>query len=353
MKHLAIFLLLLTSCAAFDPQAAMDRKNYRNKLKAEKKIAEAVLLDPSILTARVKTDTIRMFTPAYAGASQTPFTQADMDSVGEVWERLRLSYQSALKFTILSKEEAEARAAQSASDLYDLRKMVCRFDPLLVVDGPLDQKIWVEGGYIKEFHVITPMRVDTVIHTPELKVEVNPQQVEKPDARSGKVWWLLLLIAVLLVVVRYGRAILRKLKIVIPWLPILLFIPAQAQHDMPPPMNMVGAGYNLEYSAKVREASAWTFAAGGIATFILAAANDTRGTAAPWVAGGLTFAAVFSLNLHSAKWENRAGDLWKCGYTPFTLYETIPDSVDAGPLKQYRVPDMIDDTKIHQPERFR
>jgi len=216
MKHLTIFLLLLTSCAAFNPQAAMDRKNYRNKLKAEKKIAEAVLLDPSILTARVNTDTIRMFTPAYAGASQTPFTQADFDSVGEVWERLRLSYQSALKFSILSKEEAEARAAQSASDLYDLRKMVCRVDPLLVVDGPLDQKIWVEGGYIKEFHVITPMRVDTVIHSPELKVEINPQQVEKPDARSGKVWWLLILIALVVLAVKYGRAIWGKAKT---WLP--------------------------------------------------------------------------------------------------------------------------------------
>ena len=124
-----------------------------------------------------------------------------------------------------------------------------------------------------------------------------------------------------------------------------LFGPSFGQdyHVPPPPMNVIGAGYNMEYAAKVRHE----------AEMSLRMAGDTRNTAAPWIMGGVTCAAVFSLNLHSAKWENRAGDLWQCGYSPTTLYESIPDSIGPGELKRYRIPRMIDGNKVHMPARFR
>jgi hypothetical protein len=128
---------------------------------------------------------------------------------------------------------------------------------------------------------------------------------------------------------------------------------AQLGHDMPPPVNVIGAGFNLEHSAKVREAAAWTFLAGSLATAALSQANGTRDSAAPWIAGTLTFGLAFSLNLHGLRWENRAADLWQCGYAPDYLYEAIPDSVGMEPPRQYKVPRMIDGKKIHLPGKFR
>ena len=141
-----------------------------------------------------------------------------------------------------------------------------------------------------------------------------------------------------------------------PSLAILLFAStccAQFGHEMPPPVNVVGAGFNLEHSAKSKEAAAWTFAAGVAVTAVLASAEGTKHTAAPWVSAGTFFTAAFSLNLHGLKWENRAADLWQCGYSPDHLYESIPDSLGAEPPRKYGVPAMINDTKIHLPGKFR
>lgn len=128
---------------------------------------------------------------------------------------------------------------------------------------------------------------------------------------------------------------------------------AQLNHDMPPPINIVGAGFNLEYSAKVREAATWTLLAGTIATVALSQANGTKGSAAPWIAGTLTFGTAVTLNLHGLRWENRAADLWQCGYSPNHLYESIPDSLGMDPPKYYDMPRMINRTKIHLPARFK
>ncbi len=128
---------------------------------------------------------------------------------------------------------------------------------------------------------------------------------------------------------------------------------AQFGHEMPPPVNVVGAGFNLEHAAKSKEAAAWTFLAGSAATVALSQANGTKGTAAPWIAGTLTFGAAFAMNLHGLKWENRAADLWQCGYSPTHLYESVPDSLGDDPPMRYRVPAMINETKIHLPVRMR
>lgn len=124
-------------------------------------------------------------------------------------------------------------------------------------------------------------------------------------------------------------------------------------HQMPPPMNMVGAGFNLEHAAKSRKASTYAFMAGGAITGILATANGTKGTAAPWITGTLTMGLSLSLNLHGLRWEDRAADLWQCGYSPDQLWETIPDSLGQGELRKVSIPEMIDGTKIHVPARFR
>jgi len=132
-----------------------------------------------------------------------------------------------------------------------------------------------------------------------------------------------------------------------------LKLSGQLNHDMPPQMNVVGAGFNLEHAAQSKKAGTYALLAGGALTGILATARGTKDGAAPWITGGLTLGLGVSLNLHGLRWENRAADLWQCGYTPFALYETIPDSVGDDPPRRYRLPAMIDGTKIHVPARFR
>jgi hypothetical protein len=139
---------------------------------------------------------------------------------------------------------------------------------------------------------------------------------------------------------------------------LLLLVPlpdlsAQLNHDMPPPINVVGAGFNLDYSAKSKQAAWYTILGGGALTAILATAEGTRGTAAPWVAGGLTMGVGVSLNLHGLRWERRAAALWKCGYSPHTLYEMVPDSLGDNPPREFRIPRMIENTPIHLPARMR
>ena len=124
-------------------------------------------------------------------------------------------------------------------------------------------------------------------------------------------------------------------------------------HQMPPPINMVGAGFNLEHAAVSRKAATYAFMAGGALTGILATANGTKGTAAPWITGSLTMGLSLSLNLHGLRWEDRAADLWQCGYSPDQLWETIPDSLGQGALRKVSIPRMIDGTKIRVPASFR
>lgn len=136
----------------------------------------------------------------------------------------------------------------------------------------------------------------------------------------------------------------------------LILGPAQAQrlsHDMPPPINIVGAGFNLEGAAKDKNIATWTAGLGLLTTGILYGLEDTRHTAAPWVVGGLTVGVSMSFNLSSGKWMNRAGDLWQCGYNPQTLYEQVADSLGDAPPKRVNVPRLIDGTKIRLPARMR
>lgn len=133
----------------------------------------------------------------------------------------------------------------------------------------------------------------------------------------------------------------------------LLATTLQAQHDMPPPINIVGAGFNLEGAAKDKNIATWTAGIGLLSTGILIAMDDTRHTAAPWMVAGVTVGVSMTFNLRSGKWMNRAGDLWQCGYSPQTLYEQVPDSLGDAPPRRVNVPALIDGTKIRLPARMR
>jgi len=124
-------------------------------------------------------------------------------------------------------------------------------------------------------------------------------------------------------------------------------------HQMPPPVNIVGAGFNLEYATKAKRASLVALMVGGGVTAILSTSEGTRATAAPWVAGGMTLGLSVGLNLHGLKWEERAADLWQCGYSPDALYESVPDSIGDDRPRKYQVPALIDGTKIRLPARMR
>lgn len=126
----------------------------------------------------------------------------------------------------------------------------------------------------------------------------------------------------------------------------------QQYHELPPPINIVGAGYNLEFASNQKKASVWTLGLGAFGTGLLFAMDDTRHTAAPWVVAGMTVGVSMTFSLSGLKWQGRSADLWKCGYSPVTLYESIPDSLGDDPPKRYLVPNMIDGTPIKLPARM-
>ena len=123
-------------------------------------------------------------------------------------------------------------------------------------------------------------------------------------------------------------------------------------HSMPPPVNMVGAGFNLEYAAKQKKVSTWTLGLGAIGTGLLLALPDTRHTAAPWVLGGMTVGVSMTFSLSGLKWQDRAADLWQCGYSPDALYESVPDSIGDDRPRMYQIPALIDGTPIKVPARM-
>ena len=124
-------------------------------------------------------------------------------------------------------------------------------------------------------------------------------------------------------------------------------------HSSPPVVNIVGAGLNLEGAAKDRRTGLWIALAGGALAAGMATNEDMADSPGPLVIGALT--AVFSLSftLSGLKWEDRAGDLLQCGYSPQYLYESVPDSVGSDPPRHYQLPAMIDNTPIRIPARFK
>lgn len=124
-------------------------------------------------------------------------------------------------------------------------------------------------------------------------------------------------------------------------------------HQMPPPENLVGAGFNIEYGAKCQKTALYTFLAGSAITGILATAEGTKGTAAPWIAGGLTLGASVGINLHGLKFAASGGRLLAMPYSPHEWYESMPDSIGDGQLRRLGFSDYLHGERIHIPGRIR
>lgn len=117
---------------------------------------------------------------------------------------------------------------------------------------------------------------------------------------------------------------------------ILWAIPAKCQpvdprlgkwHDLPPPMNIVNAGFLLEHSATTRRDATYVALAGLAAGAVLYSHNPTVGLAV----GGFAIGYSIHLNLRSAGSTRRAAQLLQIGYRAEYLYDVVPDSIDAHP----------------------
>lgn len=116
----------------------------------------------------------------------------------------------------------------------------------------------------------------------------------------------------------------------------LCAIPAKCQpvdprlgkwHDLPPPMNIVNAGFLLEHSATTRRDATYLALAGLAAGAVLYTQNPTVGL----VVGGVAVGYSIRLNLRSSSSTRRAAQLLQIGYRAEYLYDVVPDSIDAHP----------------------
>ena len=124
-------------------------------------------------------------------------------------------------------------------------------------------------------------------------------------------------------------------------------------HDLPPQMNIVGAGFNGEHGAKMQRASIYTILAGAVMTGTILHVQDGDQGPAPLVMGGLFLGAAVHLNLRGLKWEQRSYKLMQMGYTPNEYYDTLPDSVSTGDRAKLGLKDYMGGTPIHVPARFK
>ena len=126
----------------------------------------------------------------------------------------------------------------------------------------------------------------------------------------------------------------------------------QLNHDLPPTVNLVGSGFNQEFATEQKKVSVWTLGLGSLATGILFAMDDTRSTTAPWMVAGVTVGVSMTFSLSGLKWQDRSADLLKCGYSPNTLYEMVPDSIGDVRPRKMMLPALIDGTPVKIPARM-
>lgn len=100
----------------------------------------------------------------------------------------------------------------------------------------------------------------------------------------------------------------------------------QMYHQLPPPMNIVNAGYLLERSANTRRDATYSLLAGTATYLLLQEQNRT----VAGVGGGIGVGISVTLNLASCRFQRTASHLMLLGYGVNTRYDIVPDSVDAG-----------------------
>jgi|GEM_PF-6852382 hypothetical protein len=97
-------------------------------------------------------------------------------------------------------------------------------------------------------------------------------------------------------------------------------------HDLPPPANVVNAGFALEYAGHVKRDARWLRAAGTTIGAVLYTQNPVVGmvvAGASWLYGEV-------LGFRASKAEAEAGMLLKLGYSVHERYDLVPDSLDDG-----------------------
>lgn len=134
----------------------------------------------------------------------------------------------------------------------------------------------------------------------------------------------------------HGSVAIRALAIGLLLSAFLYAVPARCQpvdprlgkwHDLPPPMNVVNAGFLLEHSATTRRDATYVALLGLAAGAVLHTQNPTVGLAVGTMALGYTL----RLHLVSCKDQRRAAQLLQIGYRAEYLYDVVPDSIDAHP----------------------
>lgn len=102
----------------------------------------------------------------------------------------------------------------------------------------------------------------------------------------------------------------------------------QLWHDLPPPMNLVNAGFLLERSAKSERDATWiALATTGAGAVVYAAGSEPVGLA---IAGaGLSVGVV--LHMRGARHQRIAGRLLQLGYGVGVKYDLVPDRIDDLP----------------------
>lgn len=124
-------------------------------------------------------------------------------------------------------------------------------------------------------------------------------------------------------------------------------------HDLPPQMNLVGAGFNGEHGIRLQRAGVYAILSGAAIAGAVVYAQDGDQGPAPIVIGGLLTGLGVHLNLRGLKWEQRSYHLMQMGYSPNEYYDTLPDSLSDKDRSRLGIRDYMDGTPIHVPARFR
>lgn len=102
-------------------------------------------------------------------------------------------------------------------------------------------------------------------------------------------------------------------------------------HDLPPPANVVVAGYALVHTATTRRDAWWLRLGGAALAGALYAADEEHRLAAPLAIAGACFTYSIVLDFRGNKSLRYAGHHLQSGYNVNTRYDIVPDSQGEGP----------------------
>lgn len=335
-------LVLFTFCSVLFVGACSTTRKACER--ANGHMAKAVQMCPDLLTAKERVDTVTVYLPGSAGAGEGSYTQAEMDSVAHLCSTLLAAAQ---------RKVGEAYAANRKESAVEplvqrMRANLCDLQPVELNDSALILRIWTERGQLRYYYHVLPQVAKAPVKSVVAQVvtkECPPEGVASWYRTAF--WWLVALLAcgVAIVVLMVWRA-LRTVPVITLILTATL---ATAQtdttqharwtnqaamhrdgrgwHDLPPPMNIVNAGYLLEDAAVCRRDATYLSLAGLLVGGVMYTQNPAVGAT---IAGG---ALVYSLrlNLRGLKSQRMAARLMQLGYRAENLYDVVPDSIDAHP----------------------